>query len=115
MPGATTPEKILFEFRIASIRGVTPQWSPPTAGLPRIDNRLLLVPSARVVEDAEGRLLLKPRSKFGKWGLPGGVPDEREDFVTCAVCEPLQETRLETRLQVRDLVPFGFGLDLTPK
>jgi hypothetical protein len=39
---------------------------PPTAGLPRIDNRLLVVPSARVVEDAEGRPLLKPRSEFGK-------------------------------------------------
>jgi 8-oxo-dGTP pyrophosphatase MutT (NUDIX family) len=71
-----------------------------------VGDRLLLVPGARVVvEDSEGRLLLELRSDFGKWGLPGGVPDEHEDIVTCAVRETLEETGL----QVRDLVPFGFA------
>jgi 8-oxo-dGTP pyrophosphatase MutT (NUDIX family) len=71
-----------------------------------VGSRLLLVPGARVViEDSQDRVLMELRSDFGIWGLPGGVPDEREDIVTCAVRETLEETGL----QIFDLVPFGFA------
>ena len=71
-----------------------------------VGSRFLLVPGARVViEDAQDRVLMELRADFGVWGLPGGVPDEREDIVTCAVRETLEETGL----QISDLVPFGFA------
>lgn len=68
--------------------------------------RLLLVPGARVVvADSRDRVLLELRADFDLWGLPGGVPDEREDIVACAV----RETFEETGLRISDLVPFGFA------
>lgn len=71
-----------------------------------VGSRLLLVPGARVViEDSQDRVLLELRADFGVWGLPGGVPDEREDIVACAV----RETFEETGLRIADLVPFGFA------
>ena len=71
-----------------------------------VGSRLLLVPGARVVvADTQGRVLLELRADFNLWGLPGGVPDEREDIVACAV----RETFEETGLRISDLVPFGFA------
>jgi ADP-ribose pyrophosphatase YjhB (NUDIX family) len=71
-----------------------------------VGSRLLLVPGVRIViEDSEDRVLLELRSDYGVWGLPGGVPDEREDIVSCAE----RETFEETGLRVYDLVPFGFA------
>lgn len=71
-----------------------------------VGSRLLLVPSTHVViEDDRGRILMELRSDFGAWGLPGGVPDEREDIVACAERETLEETGL----QVTNLVAFGFA------
>lgn len=71
-----------------------------------VGSRLLLMPSTHVVlEDDRGRILLELRSDFGAWGLPGGVPDEREDIITCAE----RETFEETGLQIRNLKPFGFA------
>lgn len=71
-----------------------------------VGSRLLLVPGARVViEDSQDRVLMELRADFGVWGLPGGVPDEREDIVTCAVRETLEEAGIH----VADLVPFGFA------
>lgn len=71
-----------------------------------VGSRLLLVPGARVViEDDQNRVLLELRSDFGVWGLPGGVPNECEDIVACAVREILEETGL----RISELVPFGFA------
>ncbi|CAO4149027.1 NUDIX domain-containing protein [Methylorubrum aminovorans] len=73
-----------------------------------VGSRLLLVPGARVVvEDAEDRILLEQRSDFRIWGLPGGVPDEREELTACAIREVFEETGL----RIENPVAFGFASD----
>ena len=70
--------------------------------------RILLVPGVRVVvEDEAGRVLLHRRPDFGLWGLPGGVPDERESAQDAAMRETLEETGI----RIRDPYPFGFASD----
>lgn len=70
--------------------------------------RLLLVPGMRiVVERADGAILLQLRSDYGRWGLPGGVPDEGEG----ADATVIRETFEETGIRVADPVPFGFASD----
>lgn len=73
-----------------------------------VGSRLLLVPGTRVVvENAEGRILLEQRSDVRMWGLPGGVPDEREEMTACAIREVLEETGL----RIENPVAFGFASD----
>jgi 8-oxo-dGTP pyrophosphatase MutT (NUDIX family) len=74
----------------------------------QVGSQLLLLPGARIViEDAQGRILLQLRSDYQLWGLPGGIPDERESISDCVVRETLEETGL----QVLDPAPFGFASD----
>lgn len=73
-----------------------------------VGSRLLLVPGMRiVVEREDGAILLQLRSDYGRWGLPGGVPDEGEG----ADATVIRETFEETGIRVEAPVPFGFASD----
>lgn len=73
-----------------------------------VGSRLLLVPGMRVVvENGAGQVLLQLRSDYGLWGLPGGVPDEREAADAAAIRETLEETGL----LIEAPRPFGFASD----
>ncbi len=73
-----------------------------------VGSRLLLVPGVRVVvENQEGAVLLQLRSDYGRWGLPGGVPDEGEAIEACGIRETLEETGI----RIRNPQAFGFASD----
>ena len=73
-----------------------------------IGDRLVLMPAARIVIEADdGRVLLEERADFRRWGLPGGAPEEGDDIVAAI----RREVAEETGLTVEDPRPFGFACD----
>tara|TARA_R110000824_G_scaffold206188_1_gene391207 strand:- start:2091 stop:2489 length:399 start_codon:yes stop_codon:yes gene_type:complete len=64
--------------------------------------------AAVLVRNSEGHILLlkrSPQSRFApdKWGLPGGKIEKGETPLEAAV----RETKEETQLVVRDVIPLG--------
>ena len=71
-----------------------------------IGDRMLLMPGARIViENTDGQILLQLRSDFGKWGLPGGMPEPGDSITETIVREVFEETGLT----IKNCQPFGFG------
>ncbi len=74
-----------------------------------VGRRLLKVPGTRiVVENENGKVLLQLRADCGKWGLPSGLPEEKEGIVDTAG----REVREETGLRATSFVPWGFACSL---
>jgi ADP-ribose pyrophosphatase YjhB (NUDIX family) len=71
-----------------------------------VGSQLLLVPGTRIIiENARGEILLQKRSDFRIWGLPGGMAEPGEGFLTVIKREVLEETGLI----IENAQPFGFG------
>jgi ADP-ribose pyrophosphatase YjhB (NUDIX family) len=74
----------------------------------KVGSGTILVPGARViVKRDDGHVLIKHRSDFDIWGLPGGNAEQGEDLQSIAVTETLEETGV----RIWKLLPFGFGSD----
>jgi 8-oxo-dGTP pyrophosphatase MutT (NUDIX family) len=71
-----------------------------------IGPRMLKVPGMRIIiENEKDEILLQLRGDCNKWGLPAGLPEEKEDII-----ETLQrEVMEETGLTVKEFIPWGFA------
>lgn len=70
-----------------------------------VGDRLLKLPGACVlIEDERGRILLEQTRGRQDWRLVGGLAEERESMLQCAVREVWEETGL----RVRGLTPYGY-------
>ncbi len=71
-----------------------------------VENKLLLIPGARVViENTDGEFLLQQRSDFGVWGLLGGNAEPNENLEQVIV----REVQEEAGIYIQNPLPFGFG------
>lgn len=74
----------------------------------KIGSAPVLSPAIRIVLlDPKGRVLLQKRRDFGKWGLPGGHPEEGESIAGCI----RREVKEETGLTLGAFECFGYSSD----